>query len=447
MIRSLYLFILFAIIAVAGVWLTDHPGQVSINWDSYVIETNIVVLVVTALLAGVAITLLYRLFLWLKNSPARLGGALSARKRSKGLEALSSGMVAIAAGDAREARLAAIEAEKHLKNEPMALLLAAQAAELNEDDRAARIYYDKLAARSDTEFLGIRGLIARAKADNDLDLALKHATRADELKPGTEWVLKDLFELSLKARQFEKADALLDRMTRGKASKSAKVKRLHAVIGYARATGKIAQNDQSEATRLALLAHAFDPTFVPASVLAIGLMDAGRKRDKLIQEAWDHAPHPDIAATVKGLVKDETPADWYIRAKKIFAGLQPNHRETALVLARASFDAREWGNTRTYLDLAIKADPSASVYLLRANFEEKANADAAAARSWILKSAEAAPDPHWICDSCGRQETQWSSHCPACDSFDSQQWRKADIGLQHSPVLEAEIVPEIAAPA
>ena len=406
-----------------------------------------VVLVVGALLAGIAITVLYRVFMWLRSSPARLGGAFTARKRSKGLEAISNGMVAIAAGDAREARLAAVEAEKHLAGEPMVLLLAAQAAELNEDDRAAGIYYDKLAARSDTEFLGLRGLIARAKADKDLDLALKHATRADELKPGTEWVLKDLFELSLKARQFDKADALLDRMTRGKASKSAKVKRLHAVIGYARAADKAAHNDKGEAKRLALLAHAFDATFVPASVLAIGLMEAGRKRDKLIHDAWSHAPHPDIAAAVKALVKDETPADWYGRAKKTFAGLQPNHRETAMVLAKASFDAREWGNTRTYLDQAIKADPSASVYLLRANFEEKANADAAAARKWILKSAEASQDPHWICDSCGRQETQWSSHCPACDSFDSQHWRKADIGLQHSPVLEAEIVREIAVSA
>lgn len=447
MVRSIYLFVLFAILAVAGVWLTDHPGQVSVKWDNYVIETNVIVLVLGALLAGVIVTLAYRLYVWLKNGPARLGGAFAARKRSKGLEALSTGMVAIAAGDANEARLAAIEAERHLKNEPMALLLAAQAAELNEDDRAARIYYDKLAARADTEFLGLRGLIARAKADKDLGLALKHATRADELKPGTEWVLKDLFELSLKAREFEKADALLNRMARGKVGKSDKVKRMHAVIGYARAAAKLEMKDTAEAKRLALLAHSFDPTFVPASVMAIGLMDAGRKRDKLVSDAWSHAPHPDIAAAVKDLVQGETPADWYTRAKKTFSNVQPDHRETALVLARASFDAREWGNTRTYLDQAIQADPSSSVYLLRANFEEKANADAAAARRWILKSAEAEPDPHWICDSCGRQEAVWSSHCPACDTFDSLQWRKAETGLHHSAIVDAEIVPEIAASA
>lgn len=445
MIRSIYLFILFALLAAGGVWLADHPGDVVIRWGNYSIETNVIVIVVAVLILAALITLLYSIFVWLRTGPGRLGGAFAARRRGKGLEALSNGMVAIAIGDADEARRAAIEAEKHLAGEPMTLLLAAQAAELNKDDRAARVYYDRMTERSDTEFLGLRGLISRARVEKDTDKALEHALRADELKPGTEWVLKELFELYLQARNFEQADLVLTRMARGKAAKSDKVKHLHAVIGYERASSKLKAGDKDGARALALNAHDQDPAFTPAAVMAIGLMAEGRKRDKVITEAWRHGPHPDIADAVQALITNEYPRDWYNRAVKIFAQIQPQHRETALVLARAALGASEWAQARKYLNQAVTADPSSSVYRLLADLDEKANADAVAARKWILKSAEAPQDPLWICGSCGRQEIAWSAHCPACDSFDSQSWRQADRGSVHPEIISAEVVQEIEA--
>ncbi len=447
MIRSIYLFILLALFAIGGVWLADHPGNVSIRWDNYVVETNVIVLVALALIFAALLTLSYQIFMWLRNGPDRLGGAFAARRRGKGLEALSNGMVAIAAGDANEARRAAIEAEKHLAGEPMTLLLAAQAAELNEDDRAARIYYDRMTERADTEFLGLRGLISRAKAENDADKTLEHAKRADALKPGTEWVLKELFELYLKARNYDEAVTTLDRMARGKKAKGVKVKRLHAVIGYERAVTLLEAGEKERAKTLVIAAHEQDPAFVPASILCIRLMDAGRKLDKVIADAWRHSPHPDIASATQVLVPNELPKDWYNRAVKVFGSIQPEHRETALVLAKASLGASEWGQARKYLNQAAKADPSSSIYRLLADLDEKANADAIAARKWILKSAEAPQDPLWICGSCGRQEISWSAHCPSCDSFDSFSWRKADRGSESHDVLGAEVVQEIEAPA
>lgn len=447
MIRSLYLFILIALLALGGVWLADNPGSVAIRWDNYIVETNVIVLALIMLIFALVVMLLYQGYAWMKASPGRLGGAFSARRRSKGLEALSNGMVAIAAGDADEARKAAVAAEKHLKGEPMTLLLAAQAAELNEDDRAAQIYYDRMTKREDTEFLGLRGLIGRAKADGDVTEALLHTKRADELKPGTEWVLKELLEIYLKTRQYEEADTVLARMARGKAGKSAKVRHLKAVISYERALAQYKAEEKTLALTLALQAHDLDPDFVPASALALYLSEPGRKRDKLINEIWRHTPHPDIAKAIKDGGPSGAASDWYLQVKRLLAPLKPDHRETALVMARAAFEAQEWGDARQYLDKAAQIDPSTSVYRLLAELEEKANADAAAARNWIIKSTEAPQDPLWICGNCGRQEPTWSTHCPSCDGFDSMTWRKPDRGHGADEFLEAEIVQEIEAPS
>ncbi|WP_169543922.1 heme biosynthesis protein HemY [Sneathiella aquimaris] len=446
MIRSLYLFILLSLLALAGVWVADNPGQVALRWDNYVIETSVVVLVIATLIVALVLMVLYQLFFWLKSGPGRLGGIFSARRRSKGMDALSHGMVAIAAGDSDGARKAAVAAEKHLQGEPLTLLLAAQAAELNQDDRAARIYYSKMTENPETEFLGLRGLIQRAKAENDLDLALLYVEKADKLKPGTEWVLKDLLGLFLKLHRYEDADKTLTRMARGKTAKSDRVKHMRAVIAYQRALPLAENGEKEKALTLALDAHDLDPAFVPASVMAISLSQPGRKLDKLINDAWRHAPHPDIAKAVKNLIPVESPADWLLRAKRLIAPLKPEHPETMMVMARAALDAQEWGQARGYLNKTADIDPRGSVYRLMAELEERANADAIAARKWILESVEAPQDPLWVCESCGRQEKSWTADCPSCGTFDSLIWRKPDQGVTSGDLLEAEIVQEIEAP-
>jgi len=444
MLRSLYLFALMALLALGGVWLADNPGSVSVRWGDYVVETNMVVLAAAVFVLALVLALVINIYKWLRASPGRLGGVFANRRRSKGLDAISNGMVAIAAGHAEEARRAAIEAEKYLNGAPMALLLAAQAAELNKDARAAKIYYGRMTEQPETEFLGLRGLINQALAENDPQAALALAKRADEIKPGTDWVLKILLSLYLKTRDFDAATGIVNRSAKGTVAKDPAIRHLKAAIATEQARMAFDAGDTVRAAAFVKTAQAADPSFVPAAVLALQLVADDRKRDKLVAAIWADCPHPDVAAAIQNLVPLESEKDWYARAKHIFLTTRPDHRESLMALAKAAMGARDWGDARQYLSKLERNDPTVSVYRLLADLEEKANADAAAARSWIIKSTEARRDPVWTCTGCGRQEDRWVSTCPTCDRFDSFRWQNAD----HRPagdVLEAEIVEEIPA--
>ncbi|MZR29668.1 heme biosynthesis protein HemY [Sneathiella litorea] len=448
MIRTILVFALIVVIAVAAVWLSDYPGDVRLTWGGYVVETSVIIVGALAFVFAVFVALIYRFWIWLKHGPGRIGAIFSARRRNKGLEAISSGMVAIAAGDAVEARRQAVAAEKHLSGEPMTLLLAAQAAELNEDNRAASIYYDRMMSRDDTEFLGLRGLINRAIKEGDLEKARDLAKRADELRPGTSWVLKELYELALKLRDWEGAESALTRLARGKSAKGDAVKRAKAVITYEQALSAMKEKETAKALSLAQQAHELAPTFVPAAVLDVELtaeQGSTRKLHKLIGEAWKHAPHRDLAEAIRSSVSGEQPSDWFRRAKETVAPHNPDHVETHLMLAKAALASNNWAPAREHLMRAGGDNPSASIFRMLAELEEKANADAFAAREWIVKSSLAPQDPLWICNSCGRQEEKWQAHCPACDSFDSFAWKTADRGPHNPDVIEAEIVREISA--
>ncbi|WP_169566485.1 heme biosynthesis protein HemY [Sneathiella limimaris] len=442
MIRAVYLFIVIAILSAAGVWLADNPGAVNLRWGNYVVETSMVVLVGLAAVLALVISLLILVYRWIRSSPGRIGGLFASRKRSKGMDAISHGMVAIASGNPDAARRAAIDAEKHLKGEPLTLLLAAQAAELNKDERATEVYYSRMTEQPETELLGLRGLISQAKRNNDLPKALDLVKRADRLKPGTEWVTQDLLLLNIQLKKYEDALQALDSHFKGKASRTSEFQRMRAILTYELALEQVQAGKIDIARQYLQQSRNADKTFVPAAVKTIQLASEDRKREKLISAIWTECPHPEVVDAIQKLVPVESEGDWLARAKRLFDHVNPGHRDSLLALAKAALAAREWGEARAYLIKLVDTDPTAEVYRLLADLEERANADAAAARKWIQKSVEAKPDPAWHCNGCGRQEASWQPTCPTCHKFDGYVWRSLERGGTPD-LIEAEVVTEL----
>ena len=102
MIR-LILFLLVVLAAVAGLhWLAHRPGSIVIEWQDYVAETSVfrafVALVALMTLSVIAWSILRGIW----ASPATLGRFLHGRRQKRGLEAISSGIIAVGAGDRRQ---------------------------------------------------------------------------------------------------------------------------------------------------------------------------------------------------------------------------------------------------------------------------------------------------------------------------------------------------------
>src|SRR5574337_1897845 len=114
------------------------------------------------------------------NAPSLVSMAARARRREKGYLALSRGMMAIGAGDARAAAKHAADANRLIGREPMTKLLAAQAAHLSGDRRRARAAYEAMLEHHETQAAGLRGLHLEARGAGDHEAALHYATRANE---------------------------------------------------------------------------------------------------------------------------------------------------------------------------------------------------------------------------------------------------------------------------
>ena len=440
MIRVALFLVLIVAFALGAVWLADRPGDVVITWQGRHIETSVMVATVAIVMLMCVAVFLWSLWRLLTRAPARATMALAERRRRRGFNAISRGLVAIGAGDARAAHRFAAEALRNTPGEPLALLLTAQTAQLNGDRRAAEAAFRAMAARPDTRLLALHGLYVEARRRHDPAAARQFAEEAAQAAPALPWAGVAVLEFRCAAADWEGAlECLEANRTSGLLDKVAH-RRLRAVLLTARAMAA-QEHDRDRAKTLAIEAARLAPDLVPAAVLAGRLLaETGepRKAGKIIETAWRTNPHPDLADVYAHVRISDSARDRLKRIQSLVR--QPEgHVEGALALARAALDARELGVAQTALAPLI-ASPTQRVAMLMAELEELIG-DAGRAREWMGRALHARHDPAWTAD--GFVSERWMPVSPVTGRLDAFQWK---VPVEEV-VVEAGMIEAHAAPA
>ena len=195
MLRLVLFLLAVSALAFGLSWLADRPGSMVVEWQGYEIETSVFrAIVILAVLLGLTVVL-WSVLRQIWHSPATIGRFFNRRRQKRGLEALSSGMIAIGAGDRSLATRYAIQARKSLPNEPLTHLLRAQAAQLSGDRSTSRRIFEAMLASPDTEQLGLRGLFLEAEREGEREAARQYAERAMALNPKLGWPVEALYDI------------------------------------------------------------------------------------------------------------------------------------------------------------------------------------------------------------------------------------------------------------
>jgi HemY protein len=432
-IRALPAFVVVVILIAIAIFIADRPGTVELDWQGWRVDTNVAVLTLGVLLLGMIAAGVFHLLRKLVTAPAAYLRWRRERRREAGFRALTQGMVAVAAGDPEEAMKHSRRADTLLADPPLTLLLSAQAAQLNGDHTAAQKYFSAMLERSETEFLGLRGLLMQALHAGDQVTALKLVERAKELRPKTPWVLHRLYHLRAHAGQWIEAEAMLVEAMGRKAVEAATGRHHRAVLQHEQSRAAEAAGDAGKAATLAEKSVASDRGFAPAAIRLAELQTAQsrpRRAVRTLLAAWREAPKPDIARAFAGLFASETPVQ-RLKRMETLAAANPNHVESSIALAEAALEAKLWGEARRHLMAAGAGDdnPSPRLCRLMAQLEEEEHGDDAAARAWLARAANSTvADPAYVCQHCGAELQHWTAHCPHCHEFGSLLWQTPKRG-------------------
>jgi HemY protein len=432
MIRVVLFLISVAIIAAGFVWFADRPGDVAITWMGYRIETSLMVAALAVAALIVVVMFVWSIVRGIIRSPEQVSLFFRHRRAMKGYLAISRGLIAIGAGDMRVARKSADEAARLSPGEPLALLLAAQSAQLAGDRGAAEHAFRAMSTRADTKLLGLRGLYIEAQRRNDMTAARRVAQEAVREQPSLVWAGQAVLDDHCAANDWAGALLALDQMKSG--LDKADYRRKRAVLLTARALA-LQDIDRDTSRANALEAVKLAPDLVPAAALAgRRLAEAGeaRKAGKILTAAWKLNPHPDIADAYANLRFGDTARARLTRMQTLAEKL-PGQLEGALAVARAALEAQEFGVARAALAPYLSA-PTQRVATLMAQIDAAEHSDEGRVREWMARAMRAAGDPVWTAD--GVVSDRWLPVSPN-GRLDGYQWKLPLAELGNSrPVIE-----------
>ena len=423
MIRAFVFFALLFAVAMGLAWMADLPGFVSIGWEGYVWEQPPIV---AALLFGLFLALflgLVWLVLTVLRSPKIASRFFRRRRRDRGYQALSSGLLALGTGNAKLARKLGLEADKLLTREPAAKLLLAQAAQLSGQHAEARQRFEAMLEDPQTRALGLHGLFIEAESQGEPVAARHYAEEALKAQPGLEWAGRAVLGYQAVANDFEAAIATLERNFTAKLIDKPTYRRHRAVLLTARAL-ELEDREPDLAMSLAKEAHGLAADLVPAAV--VGARLATRKGDvrkaaKLIETTWRLSPHPDLAEAYAHARIGDSAKDRLKRVKTL-AQMRAHTATGALAVARAAMEARDFDEARDQLKFALTTEPSRGAFVMMAELEEAEHGDKGRMREWLARAVQAPADMAWMAD--GMVLTDWRPVSPVTGRIDALEWAR-----------------------
>jgi HemY protein len=298
MLRILFFLGVVFALGLGFAWLADRPGDLVVTLDGYQYQVTLMVaaVAIAAIVAAVMLTWWVVKVIW--RSPYLVSRYFRVRRRDRGYQALSTGMIAAGAGDAGLARKKKKEAMKLISadQEPLIHLLDAQASLLEGDHEAARRKFEAMLADPETRLLGLRGLYLEAERLGDRTAARHYAASAAQAAPQLGWAAEASLEEKAEAHEWDAALRLVETQKSTAQIERDAAARRKAVILTAKALETI-EADPVAAKAAALEAVKLAPSLVPASVAAakasFRLGDV-RKGAKVLEAAWKAEPHPEI---------------------------------------------------------------------------------------------------------------------------------------------------------
>ncbi|MDB5616354.1 heme biosynthesis HemY N-terminal domain-containing protein [Tardiphaga sp.] len=442
MLRIISFLVLIALAAAGVAWVAEQSGDVVLSWGGWRAATSLPVFVLVLGLVLLVAMLVWSLLRGAWRMPARVRRNRREKRHARGRHAVTQGLLAIGHGDGAAARKHADAARRLVSNDPLALLLQAQSAQLEGDRDGANCAFRAMAEREDTRLLGLRGLFIEAQRSDDPVAAVTIAEEALKLAPGSTWASQALLGFRCAQGDWNGALSILDNNLSSGLIDRAVFRRQRGVLLTARAQElenidrDLARESIAEAVKLA-------PTLAPAAVLAAKFQSEAqqiRRAIKIIETAWLAQPHPDLADAYAHVKLGDSARQRLVRTETL-AAKAPGHIESALAVARAAIDASEFGKARAAL-APFTADSTQRVAMLMAEIERTENGDSGRARAWTIRAVRARHDPVWTAD--GYVSDRWRPVSPVTGRIDAFQWQTplAALPSDKMSTIEADVLRE-----
>ncbi|MCI5075513.1 heme biosynthesis HemY N-terminal domain-containing protein [Oricola sp.] len=424
MLRVLFFIAVVALFGIGFAWIADTPGSIVMTVAGREITVSLMVAAVALVGIVVAIMLTWWVLNVVVTSPQRMQRFFRARRRDRGYQSLSTGMIAAGAGDSVTARRMLKQATGLLNatTEPLIQVLEVQATIAEGHHTEARKKFEGMLDDPELRILGLRGLYMEAKRLGDRNAAKHYAEKAAELAPHLAWAGTAALELKTAAGDWDGALRLLENQKKAKQLEAEPARRKRAVLLTA-LSRELLEKDPSKAKSAGLEAHRLAPAFAPAAVVAAQAcfrLNDLRRGVHVLEATWRKTPHPEIALAYVNARPGDSAFDRHKRAQKL-ARLKPNNIDSSMIVAQMAMEAGEFADARKAVAAILRNEPREGAFMLMADIEDRETGDQGKVREWLARAVRAQRDPAWTAD--GYVSETWEPVSPISGRLDAFEWK------------------------
>lgn len=424
MLKIIFFLVLILGLGSGFAWLADRPGNLVLTVAGNQIEVSLIVAAAGILAIIVSVMVIWWLIKSILTSPQAMGRYFRARKRDRGYQALSGGLIAAGAGNADLARRLTKKTDGLLSvdQEPLVRLLDAQTAILEGNHNEAQAQFADMLDNEETRLLGLRGLYLEAQRMGETEAVTQYAEKAAQEAPQLAWATNATLKARSQNGDWDRAIAMIETRRSQKQIDKPEAARKRAVLLTAKAMTLLA-TEPKEARNLALEAVSDAPDLVPAAITASeALFALGdlKKGSKVLEAIWKKDPHPQVGQAYLHARSGDSAEDRLKRAEKL-AGMKQNNPESLLLLAEAHLGTGDFTKARQEIEAVVGQRPSERAWLMLADIEDAETNDQARVRQWLSNAVKAPRDPQWTAD--GYASDKWAPISPVTGELDAFEWK------------------------
>jgi len=400
-----------AVLLAIAFWLYLYPGTLQIEWQGNTIETSTAFAGMVGVIVLLLFGMLYHGWRKLLSFPRDWRRSRRMRALELGYKSLNKGLLSVAAGDSITASKHAKKALNALPDLALSHLLAAQAAQLRQDETAADVHLAILAQHPEGQLFGLRGQLGRALQRQDRTEALRLARLAYQQQPQQPWIIDTVVQMEARNQNWTQVEKILRQALRLGSPETEKWQRDLAATLLASGDTAVHSQDIEAALECAREACKLYPNWTPAVVRNAELWSRKayrRRAQKILMNAWEKTPHPELVEAWLRISGAERSLDHTAITEKLVSE-NPDTCEAAMAMAQAYYGAGLWGVARQHAARAIQYRPDRAAYRLMADIEQADTGHANKVRAWLDKAAEAPLEPQWQCLVTGEIFPHWQA--------------------------------------